>query len=362
MIWNLVSLHPRIVHLSKKRLAVDNDPNWWRSVRSDKAIAVPSDDCESDYGSVDDEEIDLENVEQQIAAKRLLTPDVDYKGSMSRAAAKVILQRPPQWRLQRPLVAGLDCPKILYGLRSESPVPGILLACRESFEVSSRVYSRAFGTLGGAPQTWFNYRRDTLYLDGLTNDNTHSYPGLEILTEVLEGLFVADELARIENFAIHRGPYGPSDTFRGADAEDVVGDFSLYYFLQILPGLIPNIKQLTIVDGHYAHQDRTITKWERSGEQYVDLKFMQSVFDSEFCWRVNGFRIDAALLRGGIHPEKGPIQKELEKGQRYWDNPGEGASWKPPKTNIEVIVSSSDEERLLHDAYLFEIGHNKGCW
>jgi hypothetical protein len=361
MIWKCASLHPRIVHLSEKRLAADDDADWWKRVRSDKLVAglssCPEDDNDSEYGFFELDQEDIDRLEQQMAAKRLLTRDDNYEGGMSRAYAKDVL-RSGIGQYSRPLFPGLNCPDSLYGLRSESPVPGVLLACRESFSVGSRIYSRSFGALGARPCTWFNPRRDTLYLDHLTKSNPYAFPGLPNLMGVLEGLFAPDELARIERLAIHRGPPGSYSWSDDGDRDE----YSLFYFFRKLHKLFPNVEHLTIVDGHYAHQDRTIIRWDRSGEQYVNLKFMKCAFDSEFCWRVNGFRIDAALLHGGIHPQKGRIKEQLETAQKYWDNPKEGASWKLPQTDIEVIVSSSDEERLLHDAYLFEKEHNKGCW
>jgi hypothetical protein len=49
------------------------------------------------------------------------------------------------------------------GLRSRCPPPTLLFACRESFEVASYHYKRAFGTEHAFPETWFDFERDTLY-------------------------------------------------------------------------------------------------------------------------------------------------------------------------------------------------------
>jgi hypothetical protein len=358
MIWKWTSLHPRIVHLSKKRLAVDDDPNWWRSVRSDNAIEAVEDDSESDYGSFDDEEIHPDHLEMQVAKKRLLTPDSKYGGNISRADAKAILRYGSHWRSPA-LIAGWDHPKTLYGLRSESPVPGVLLACRESFDVGCRVYSRAFGTLGAVPETWFNFGRDTLYLDDLTHGMPYAICGLSNLGEVLGELFARDELARVERLAVHPGSPDPYEYINDTNLDSL----PLFQFSRKLRELVPNVGQLTIVDGHYAHRDRTIFNWGRSGEQYINLKFMKSAFDSAFCcWRLNGFRIDAALLHGGINSYIAPIWNDVDRIQKYWDSIEGGGRWQLPKTNMEVVVSTADEERLLRDAYLFEKEHNKGCW
>lgn len=168
LIWEFAAQHLRIVHLTKKKLAVDDDPDWWKIVRSDKSTGEPSqcleDDDESDYGSwylVKDE---IEKIDWQVAAKRLLTAEDKYQGGMSRAEAKAIVVKGFS---SRPLWPGLDYPECLCGIKSESPVPGVLLAYRESFGVGCRVFSRAFGILGAKPQTYFNFSQDSLYLDGL---------------------------------------------------------------------------------------------------------------------------------------------------------------------------------------------------
>ena len=366
MVWELASLHPRIVHLSKKRLGVDGDPGWWRRVRSDKSIDGPIDgpgDDDSDYGSFDEDGIDCNTLNLDVAKKRLLTPDATYGGNLSRAEAKAILLRRPHRPGYTP-VAGWDYPQILYGLKSESPVPGTLLACRESFKVASRIYCRAFGSLGAFPETWFNFSQDTLYLDGLTAGVSYSIPGHWYPDRVVRQLFAADELIRIRKLAVLRPQFG---SLYWADLEEDGEQFALHDFIQRWLDLTPSVDQLTIVDKHYAHQERTMStnksNKEVSREQYEDLRFMKSTFDnSEFCWRINGFRIDAALLQRGIHVDKDSTNVYLERIQRDWESRASGACWQLPKINVEVIASTLDEERLLHDAYMFEKKHNKGCW
>lgn len=59
-------------------------------------------------------------------------------------------------------------PKMLWGYKSTNPVPSVLLACHESFQVASRFYTRVFGSLGAFPEIWFNVKSDYMYLDWRT--------------------------------------------------------------------------------------------------------------------------------------------------------------------------------------------------
>ncbi|KAE8454594.1 hypothetical protein EG329_000217 [Mollisiaceae sp. DMI_Dod_QoI] len=73
--------------------------------------------------------------------------------------------------------AAIPDPRILHlgfygdsGLRSQTPSPSLLSVCRESLEVMSKFYTKTFGTVLSAPITWFDFQRDTLYIDtGLKN-------------------------------------------------------------------------------------------------------------------------------------------------------------------------------------------------
>lgn len=51
-----------------------------------------------------------------------------------------------------------------WGIESDMQIPGVLLACRESFKICSRSYGRSFATKGTWAQTYFNSELDTLLL------------------------------------------------------------------------------------------------------------------------------------------------------------------------------------------------------
>ncbi|KAG4440539.1 hypothetical protein IFR05_003955 [Cadophora sp. M221] len=85
------------------------------------------------------------------------------------------------------------------GFDTDVPIPGLLLACQESFHVASKVYTRSFSALGSIAQTYFNFKTDTLYLDIHTEARTAE----SILQDVLPYM-CQDELAKVEKLAVNR--------------------------------------------------------------------------------------------------------------------------------------------------------------
>jgi len=131
-IWESVPLDPRIVYLEWKPL---KQYNSCTRVWSNKAIDNGS--GRSAFFEADEEEIG--NISRYQDKGVQTTDDSDFASNIPR------------------------------GFRSQAKLPGILLACKESFAVASKIYTRAFGTEHSSPQTWFNFEIDTLYLDlGIT--------------------------------------------------------------------------------------------------------------------------------------------------------------------------------------------------
>ncbi|KAH7413369.1 hypothetical protein BKA64DRAFT_353177 [Cadophora sp. MPI-SDFR-AT-0126] len=85
------------------------------------------------------------------------------------------------------------------GFDTDVPIPGLLLACRESYQVASKVYTKSFSALGSIAQTYFSFKTDTLYLDIHTEAPTAE----SILQDVLPYM-CQDELAKVEKLAINR--------------------------------------------------------------------------------------------------------------------------------------------------------------
>jgi hypothetical protein len=118
----------------------------------------------------------------------------------------------------------------LTGLHSDCPIPSLLLACRESFSVASKVYTRSFSSLGALPQIYFNFQLDTLHID-------HRSYCEYFCDDIFEGIldyFCLDELAKIENFSLH-------ESILCYDQEE--------YLCQIL-SLLGNVQNLFVVQEH----------------------------------------------------------------------------------------------------------------
>jgi hypothetical protein len=72
------------------------------------------------------------------------------------------------------------------------------LACRESFSVASKFYTRSFSSFGALPQVYFNFQLDTLHID---DDSFCEYFDDEIFEGILDYM-CPDELAKIENLSL----------------------------------------------------------------------------------------------------------------------------------------------------------------
>ncbi|CZT12931.1 uncharacterized protein RAG0_16576 [Rhynchosporium agropyri] len=84
------------------------------------------------------------------------------------------------------------------GFNTDRPIPPLFLACQESYQVASKVYTRSFSALGSIAQTYFNFRSDTLYLDKRTEA-----PTAESIVQDVLPYMCQDELARVEKLALN---------------------------------------------------------------------------------------------------------------------------------------------------------------
>ncbi|KAI9053853.1 hypothetical protein LZ554_002800 [Drepanopeziza brunnea f. sp. 'monogermtubi'] len=86
----------------------------------------------------------------------------------------------------------------MTGFHTDNPVPSLLLACYESYQVASKLYTKSFSALGSIAQTWFNFKVDTLYLD-LNSEAA----GTETLVQDVLPYLCQDELAKVQRVAIN---------------------------------------------------------------------------------------------------------------------------------------------------------------
>jgi hypothetical protein len=96
-------------------------------------------------------------------------------------------------------------------LRSQCPPPNLLFVCRESFEVATRYYAKAFGTCNAFPCTWFDFERDILYLDSDFITDQVLVPNDSLISEAsrVRHLATFDRLQRDDCFNFMEGSIYP---------------------------------------------------------------------------------------------------------------------------------------------------------
>lgn len=82
------------------------------------------------------------------------------------------------------------------GWKSHEPSIALLAVCRESYDILSQFYARAFGSSNAFPSTWFDFKRDTLYLNIWYPDGTPGNPWyLPYATWSLEARYMLEDLS-----------------------------------------------------------------------------------------------------------------------------------------------------------------------
>lgn len=113
-----------------------------------------------------------------------------------------------------------------FGYESPSTIP-MAYVCRESYMVALEEYSQVFsGGLGSIPQTWFNFNRDTLYLD--------CGPITEHLQVEMNCLSWTPEFEKVKRLAIFSYPletYGYPQHIRAFLMHGFILESWIYYIL-----------------------------------------------------------------------------------------------------------------------------------
>jgi len=147
MIWERALPGPRVVHIRQRKLK--KTIGEWETETGKKWPVLGSSetdpDLDSEYEDSDDEYFE-----------RFLSEDAVFR-ERQRALMRYCIDAD---------VYDDDGYKKghLLGIYSEHPFPGLLYACRESYGVVSKSYTKSFWSLGSMAQTWFNFNTDTLYL------------------------------------------------------------------------------------------------------------------------------------------------------------------------------------------------------
>ncbi|CZR63022.1 uncharacterized protein PAC_12919 [Phialocephala subalpina] len=101
----------------------------------------------------------------------------------------------------------------MYGMACETPAPNILLACRESYAVVSKLYERCFSCPLSIPEAYFNFKLDTLYIQYDNMSWHYRNNGVESdFLDLWDGFSFGDfdNIGRVERLAVlvsHRNGY-----------------------------------------------------------------------------------------------------------------------------------------------------------
>jgi len=89
-------------------------------------------------------------------------------------------------------------PNVCRGFRSQSDIP-LMYACKESYNIGRKFYTKAFGTRGTFPDTWFNFETDILYLD-------YAYKKQQSPKEDFDLCELSTDIERVQNLALYYHP------------------------------------------------------------------------------------------------------------------------------------------------------------
>jgi hypothetical protein len=367
MIWHFALPGPRILHLRKKSQRVERDSYWWKRVRSDTPIEGPplpipypdADESDDDHIAFEFDEDDVNYVKYTLAKKRLLTRDDMFEGKMTRDDARRIIWR--EGTMPVTLQPGRNCPDTFYGYFSETEIPALLLACKESRNVASEVYTRAFSRPGFLAHTYFDFQVDTLYLTPLTVPKLLCFWRIEPFVNAIKRGVELSDLARVEHLALEWRYclVHPHNTDPGL----------LFRWLHALHQVFPNLKSLSIVPEQYTHRlghPHSSSPAIRLAEDYRNLKWVSTSKDPNTNEaRINGYLIDPSIRQPypylyGSHPI---FQQEvIDQAARCWEEKYPNCQWRLPKIEQKIMMTEADERQLLQEAFQIQKICKKCCW
>jgi len=134
----------------------------------------------------------------------------------------------------------MDVP--MPGITSMNPPPPMFFTCRDSYAVASAKYHKVFGTLGTFPETYFNPSQDTLYVGSDSFASRIRRPLRDFIAH-LDTIVDVESLKRVENLAVSL------DVGYHLELTPLVD--RIYRFLDQVLDIFSNLKNLTLVLGHY---------------------------------------------------------------------------------------------------------------
>jgi hypothetical protein len=151
----------------------------------------------------------------------------------------------------------------IIGVTSDTKTPSVLLACRESYDVSSKFYIPSFAPADSTPATYFDFQRDTLYLRFNTFALVSDGDWYGNTMDELEYLYDSANLMRVQNLAVLLDP-----------EPDQVTNAARPGRLANILFLFGNVKNLTVVLGHF----------DREGDDQGDILLMEPIDVAKTCY------------------------------------------------------------------------------
>lgn len=219
----------------------------------------------------------------------------------------------------------------LKGFQRTCSIPSLLLVCKESFDIASKVYCHAFSSLGCPAEQYFDFDRDFLYL------NSESFLGDKPYSEELDSL-PRNDVHRLRNIAITP----PIALFEFPE---------FYRWISEILGFFGHIKQVIMVTEPSIPPIQFLPP-----RSYLDLRFREHREKLS----PNEYRPDAHLVRyRNLFPEENNFsRRRLERERIRWNriinrfNKATGrdfSSWEMPLFDYKIILTSQMDTNLRID-------------
>ena len=221
-----------------------------------------------------------------------------------------------------------------YGFRPQAVSIPLLYACRESWTVASKVYTRAFGTAQAYPETWFDFKRDLLYLD---------------FDHLLADL--SFDVKKVENLAVCAHPIDFNNRFyqRGIDER----------FLAEILAYFGNVKILTLVNSQHTVLDRgelVTTDVTSIGRSFLYFRGLDMAYSRSFDKRVAARNLSPQEIEWET---QGHFPFKIDDLERHRTNLREGQQPRFKLPKIERKTITAFETKNMYDKLMADYRREK---
>lgn len=217
------------------------------------------------------------------------------------------------------------CQRPFLGFRANTVTPQILFVCREAHLPASENYIRGFTTQAAFGETYFDYRRDTIYISDhdLIGFSYTTCLSFERLARTLLGVCDRETLGKIENLALT----WDLDFSDNVNDDGTMKEAVKYRLAQLLRDVFKSLKRLTLVVAH--HESEVESK-------HASVSFIDPLDLTTTCYRYDTFQ---------FHPLE--YQDPPRKKQHS------SATW--PKLDLDALRLKAGLERLPEIEYKIAI-------